>query len=82
MHVGWGGGKHKLDRLSINTGGKENRMAAPYLTGWPLLSGTRQLEGTLSVPGPGAVADPWSIIKMEALRTCQIYINSECDFTD
>lgn len=25
MHVGWGGGKHKLDRLSINTPGKKTQ---------------------------------------------------------
>lgn len=43
MHVGWGGGKRKLDRLSINmgggSGGGKSRMAGPCFTAWPLPSG-------------------------------------------
>lgn len=31
MHVGWGGGKRKLDRLSINTPGEEKKQ-----NGWSL----------------------------------------------
>lgn len=79
MHGEWGGGKRKLDRLSINTQG---RMASSYLTGRLLPSGTCQLGGVLSIPGPNAIADPWSILKMVALRTCQIYVNSESAFAN
>lgn len=65
MHVGWGGGKRKLDRLSINMGGGAGEEKAEWLV---LVSqrGPSHPGDILRLPGPKAVADPWSILKMVA----------------